>query len=288
MDKDNRFKIKIVYLIILFVFLLITIFCFKENPVETADSQDAVCKIMFDSSSIYVSDVSKAIVDGQTVTIGKEGQYYISGYSSDAKLVVDTMDLGKVRLYFENLELTSIGGAPLNVLNSGDVELFISGHNFLKDADIRGEMDKSNGCFYSKKDVTIQGDGELIIEGNYKHGLSVRADCNIDSGNITVRANKNAIDVKDNLHISGGEINLYAAGDGINAKNNDDDTKGVVEITGGVISIDSEDEGIFGKESVKITGGDVSIASTGMIIRTDGYKDIDNERVHADYKGEKK
>lgn len=287
MTLKNKLSVKIAYLIVLFAVFICTMFVLKNNEKQNQNSTDTTCNIIFDAPSIFVSDPSMAMVDGNRVIIGKEGQYHITGYSSDGQIFVDTKDLGKIKLCLDNLELHSIDSAPVSVISGGDVELFVTGINTLKDSDKRADNDEANGCLYSKKDVSITGDGELNVIGSFHHGISVRADLEINSGIVNVEAVKNAIDVKNNANISGGKIGLTALGDGINAKNSNDNKKGVVIISGGIININAEDEGIQAASDITITGGEIAIESTGMIIKAGGIKNIDNSCVYAVDKGER-
>lgn len=254
-----------------------------EAGAYSGDAAEGSCNIFFKGSSILVDDGRMALVEGNTVVLGKSGSYRIAGECSDGQIIVDTEDLAKVRIMLENLSLTSESSSPLFVKKAEQVDIFYTGDNILTDASVyQGQIDgKPNACIFSRADLDLMGDGTLTVNGNLHHGVSVRGDLDIESGDLTVGAVGNALDGRDSVDIKGGNIVLAASNDGINSKNNNDTAEGTVNITGGRVHITSGDDGIQAARKISIQGGEVTIASEGDLMKTDGELDVRKECVYA-------
>ena len=123
------------------------------------------------------------------------------------------------------------------------------------------KIDTTGACIYAKDDLTIKGEGTLIVNGNYNNGIHTSNDLRIKNGLITVKAKNNGLKGKETVAISGGTINITTTeGDGIKSDTEDATDlasgKGSIEITGGEITINSAFDGITAANAVTIANGE--------------------------------
>ncbi len=119
--------------------------------------------------------------------------------------------------------------------------------------------DEPAAAVYSKDDLTINGDGELIVNANYDKGIHSKDDLKIISGKITVNSVGDAIKGKDCLLIKDGEITITSGVDGLKSNNDSNEEKGYVIIEGGKINISVGDDAVHAESSLIVYGGEINI-----------------------------
>ena len=224
-------------------------------------------------------------IEGGSVKITCGGEYDFSGSytGSDAQILVSTAKSDTtVYLNMKGLTLTNTADAPIYiqkankafvVAKNGTTNTFtdaatrIQNYSYTND---NGEtkIDTTGACIYAKDDLTIKGEGTLIVNGNYNNGIHTSNDLRIKNGLITVKAKNNGLKGKETVAISGGSINITTTeGDGIKSDTEDATDlasgKGSIEITGGEITINSAFDGITAANAVTIANGE----STNPIIK---------------------
>ena len=124
---------------------------------------------------------------------------------------------------------------------------------------------------YSKADLTINGDGELIVNANYDKGIHSKDDLKIISGKITVNSVGDAIKGKDCLLIKDGEITITTGVDGLKSNNDSNEEKGYVIIEGGKIKIPAGDDAVHAESWLIVYGGEINI--------TECYEGLEGKKV---------
>ena len=231
--------------------------------------------ITYTASGATVTNAGNCVtVEGGTVKITCGGEYDFSGnYSgNDAQILVNTSKTDTtVYLNMKGLTLTNTADAPIYiqkankafvVAKKGTTNTFTDAstrnktHTYTNDAG-QAKTDTTGACIYSKDDLTLKGEGTLVVKANYNNGIHSTNDLRVKNGLITVNAKNNGLKGKGSVAISGGTINITTtAGDGI--KSDDDDAtdlangKGSIEITGGEITITSAFDGITANNVVTI------------------------------------
>ena len=222
-------------------------------------------------------------VTGGTVTIKCGGEYDFSGsYSgSDAQILVNTAKTdSSVYLNMKGLTLTNTADAPIYiqkaskafvVAKNGTTNTFTDGSSRTKNytyTNDSGEAktDTTGACIYAKDDLTIKGEGTLIVKANYNNGIHTSNDLKVKNGLITVNAKNNGLKGKGSVEISGGTINITTTeGDGIKSDTEDAtdlaNGKGSIEITGGTITITSAFDGITAANAVVVANGESTAPS---------------------------
>ncbi len=131
--------------------------------------------------------------------------------------------------------------------------------------------DEPAAAVYSKADLTINGDGELIVNANYDKGIHSKDDLKIISGKITVNSVGDAIKGKDCLLIKDGEITITTGVDGLKSNNDSNEEKGYVIIEGGKINISAGDDAVHAESWLIVYGGEINI--------TECYEGLEGKKV---------
>ena len=242
-------------------------------------SNGSVPTITYAASGATVENNNNCVtVTGGEVLITCAGDYDFSGsYSgADAQIRVYSpkSDSG-VYLNLRGLTLTNTADAPIysqmssktfvvpkngttNTLSDGSTRTksytYVNSNNETK-------VDTTGACIYAKDDLTIKGEGTLIVKGNYNNGIHTSNDLRFKNGIVTITAKNNGLKGKESVSISGGTLNITTSdGDGI--KSDADDAtdlaagKGSIEITGGEITINSKYDGITANNAIVVANGE--------------------------------
>lgn len=256
---------------------------YKDEDLETSYKKaDATTIKLSDETTVKGEGVT---VDDQTVTITAAGTYVVSGELT-GQLVVNAPKDATVRLIFNGVTITGDSSAAVNVQQADKVitTLAKGTTNTLKDSDTYELADgetEPDATFYSKEDLTINGTGKLVVEGNYSNGIRSKDDLTLVSGTYEVTAKNNALKGKDSVAIRDGKYTLTTTeGDAIQANNAEDDTKGYVAIDGGKFTIASGRDGIQAETNINAQNAEMNIKTADGAESTD----IDTEE---SYKGMK-
>lgn len=244
---------------------------YSTKDLETSYDEASATKIVFSEEAQVTGEGAET--DGKNVTITKGGTYLLSGTSEDGSLSVKVTEEEDVVLILNGLDLTSKSTSAIKVYEADKVVLtLVSGtKNILRDGENYEEEDLDpNGAIYSKADLTINGEGELLVYGNYAHGIVSKDDFKMVSGEVTVYAKEDGIKGKDLVAVKDGTLYIEAGSDGIQSTNDEDPEKGIVLLENGSITISSGNDGIQAETVLEIregtyvltTGGGSSIVST--------------------------
>ncbi|MBO6053514.1 MAG: carbohydrate-binding domain-containing protein [Clostridia bacterium] len=223
----------------------------------------------FDSSSVYVGE------DGK-ISINSAGTYLITGTLDDGMIYVDCVDAGIINLVLKGASITNNDGACIYIRKTQNavITLYEGTTNTLTDGASykfeNPEDTEPDAALFSKEDLTINGTGSLVVNGNYSNGIVSKDGLKIDNGNITVSSARHGIKGKDYLVINGGTLTVNALRDGIKSTNYDSQLVGYVEINGGTVNITSEDEAVQAVSAINFNGGEVTLGSTNNGVKCDG------------------
>lgn len=255
--------------------------------------------ITYSTSGAAVANNNNCVtVTGGEVVITCAGDYDFSGsYSgADAQIRVYSpkSDSG-VYLNLRGLTLTNTADAPIysqmssktfvvpkngttNTLSDGSTRTktytYVNSNNETK-------VDTTGACIYAKDDLTIKGEGTLIVKGNYNNGIHTSNDLRFRGATtVNVTAVNNGLKGKGTVDIENGNITIAAAnGDGIKSDEGEDDSsivsnKGIVNIKGGNITITKAgDDGIQAYNYIiiqdSVSEPTIKVTSTGKGIVSD-------------------
>lgn len=254
---------------------------FQLSELETEDSaasEAAEAKIVLSGDTAEIDGEGASFKDG-VLKIDRGGVYNISGQLSGSVLVSATK-ADKVELVLHGVSISSRDSAAVYVqcVDKVIVTLAKGSENTLSDGEDYAKADGSepSACLYSADDITVRGEGKLIVEANCRNGIQTKNDLRIKGGEITVTAAKNALKGKDNVEISGGIIKVLSSVDAIKSDNETEEGRGNVTISGGELSLVCQDDGIQAFRSVKISGCKIEIRSGDEMVNCDGEVAIDD------------
>lgn len=148
------------------------------------------CAVITLSGSGASSNGTGVSVSGSVVTITKEGSYLISGTLDDGQIVVDADKTDSVQLILDGASISCSNSSAILVRQADKVKVTLASgsQNSLSDAEtyLSGDEDNPDAALFSKDDLIINGDGQLNITGNYKHGIAGNDDLVITGGTFEI------------------------------------------------------------------------------------------------------
>lgn len=241
----------------------------KEADTDSTWSASNSTQISLNGTTATVTGEG-ATVSGGTVTISKAGTYVLSGTLSKGQIIVSATKDDDVRLVLNGVDITAdtnsaiyaqVANKVIIILAEGKTNKFTDGTSYTY-VDVAKE--EPNASIFSKCDLSINGTGTLIVNGNFNHGIAVKDDLVIASGNITVNSVNAAISGKDSVTILDGVFNLTSkTGDAIKSTEDTDATKGWILIKGGTFNITAYNDAIQAYTILEINGGTFNISSGG-------------------------
>ncbi|MDE5420228.1 carbohydrate-binding domain-containing protein [Labilibaculum sp. DW002] len=230
------------------------------------DSTTEISVVLNDNS--IVSNADGISTNGSTLTIKAAGNYNISGSLSDGQIIVDTEDEDIVRLILNGVDINCTYNSPIFIRSAEKTMIVLEKgmQNYLSDGNVytyEEEDDDSNACIYSKDDMTIYGEGSLLVKGNFNDGITSKDGLIIDSELITINAVDDGIRGKDYLIIKNGDFLISCGGDGLKSDEEEDDAKGYISITNGNFEITSDGDAITAETDVLISYAEMDLIAGG-------------------------
>ncbi len=240
-------------------------------------------QITLDGNEISVIGEGVEVV-GQTATITSAGTYVVTGVLENGQIIIAALNTDKVHLVLNGVEITNQSGAPIYASQCDKliVTLVEGTENTLADGGASFEYEdlgneEPNAALFAKDDLTINGTGRLMVNGDFNNGIGSKDDLVIVNGEISVVAANHALRGNDSVTVLDGILDLTAANDGIQTNNTEDPSLGWVSMSGGRIVIQSGHDGIQADTTLTISGGDLLIdAAAGSLqsSTSDSYKGI--------------
>lgn len=245
------------------------------------------------SSYTSYTDVNMAsYTGGKQCKIESSGIYRIYGTSANGQLYIQAKDQNVI-LLLDGLNLKYTGSSPAiyaEDCKSLTIILAKNSYNRVEDASINGE----NGAIKVKScNLTMGGQGKLVIKANAKHGISNTKELTIKGGTYEISSVRHGIYGKQKVTVNGGKFTINSARSGI--KSGDDtvgeetlgqivinscsvnikcNTNGInsygsVEINNGRISIEALGKGIVATQDININGGTLIMSTTEDTVKSD-------------------
>ena len=240
----------------------------KSGEKLAEDTHYSAKDVTWDSSSEVTINLSNpTAIDGVTVsdgviTITKAGNYKLIG-TYEGQIKVEAADSDMVRLVLKNATITNSTGAAINVVEADEVVIYTASGTTNTVSDGSSYADTASGspdaAIYSKSDLTLAGEGTLMVEGKYEEGIHTSDGLVIASGTLEVNAANTGIKGKDYVDILDGTVTVTASQDGIKATNNTDGNRGWVRLSGGTVNISADDDGFKAERVLEISGGTLNI-----------------------------
>ncbi|MCL2159378.1 MAG: carbohydrate-binding domain-containing protein, partial [Oscillospiraceae bacterium] len=208
-----------------------------------------------------------ANVSGGTITISQAGTYVVSGTLTKGQILIDVPKEDFVRLVLNSVDITADTNAAIYSASADKLLVILADGTTNKITDVSSyvyadnEKEEPDAALFCKNDLTINGNGTLVVNGNFKNGIATKDDLTIVSGNLEITAPHNGLRGKDSVTIVDGIFDITAGNDGI--QTGDDEKKGWICICGGVFNIKAANDGIQAETDLYISGGTFDITTGG-------------------------
>lgn len=277
------------------VFLLCLSGCSTENTNETestsgADTAVSVPSVDFDVKASSKKSVSKAdtfitlkdstaeikgdgaYLDNTDILINKGGSYAVSGTLKNGRIVIKAGS-GAVNVILNGVDITSDYSSAFLVKKASEVTLtaYEGSVNILRDAAEYNYYDdysdsieaEPDACVYSEENLTLNGEGRLLVQGNCKNGITSKTVLRVEKTNLSVSAKSHGVTGKEELIFTNATFNVSSGQDGIRANSTANFSVGTVMLVNSKGSISSGEDGIQAETTLTIESGDYSIISGG-------------------------
>jgi len=273
-----------------------------ETTVTPSDKKEPGI-IYLENTSVDTNGVEGVTTESGILTITAAGEYSIKGVLEDGQIVVSD-GLGKKDEVILNLigtDITSKLSAPFDAENAKvTLNLGENTTNIFTDS---SDVNSVKSCVYSKRDLTVRGNGLLKVNGNFKNGIVCDSDFEVkDGASIDVTAKNNAVKAENNIKITkkANTVTIMSQeGDGLKTESIDEDTyespavesdKGIISVNGGTVIINAPlGDGIQADNYCEIKGGTIDITAggegikaneTGLLSITDDIVDTDENGIN--------
>ncbi len=216
------------------------------------------------NASYDLSAATRVDLDNQqgTYTISQGGTYVLTG-SMTGQLVIQAPQADTVRLVMDNASISNPVGVAIYGLEADKVILTLpeGSSSIVSDgAGYAPDAEGADAAIYTKTDLTINGSGSLMVNGQTAHGIVSKDDLVITGGTLTVTSVKDGLRGKDSVAVKEGNITVTAGSDGIAATGTETGT-GYVQIDGGAFTVKAQRDGIQAETDMTILSGTFDITT---------------------------
>ena len=227
-----------------------------DNTNYTEGGADASYEI---SGSTYIS------LGNEDVKINKAGTYILEG-TLNGSVIVEVSDSEDVQLVLNNVTINSADFAGIYIVEGDEITITLAegSVNTISDSSAYTQIDSNevDALIYSKADLFINGEGSLVLNSAYNHGIVSKDDLVVTSGNFAIDVAGAGMKGKDCLIISDGTYVIRSGKDGLKSDNDEDAERGYITISGGSFEITSVGDGIYGLNAVNIEDGTFKITTS--------------------------
>lgn len=241
----------------------------EDSGTDTEDSYEDLAsyvKISLAQNNTTIEGEG-AVVENNIVSITAAGTYYFTGSLTDGRIYVN-FD-GNVRLIFNGITIDSKDGAPVVIMGKkkkvitlvpGTVSTFSDAVTY--STFYNTDNDEPNAAIFSKKALTINGKGSMVVNGFNNNGIGCKDELRVLDAKINVSAPNNGVKGNDNIIIKNADVSVISEQDGMKS-DSEDEGLGNVYITGSKINIDSNEDGIQAYRYLVLEDNEMSIITNG-------------------------
>ncbi len=240
---------------------------YSSEDMDGSWDASASTKITLNGSSFAV-DGAGASAQGNVLTITAAGTYVFSGKLTNGQIIVDAQEKDTVHLVLNGAEISCSDNSPIYskqakktilTLAEGTSNTVIDGEKHTSAAD----EDGPDAAIFSKDDLTINGSGSLIVQGNSNNGIGTKDDLVITGGSLNIKAVNDGLRGRDSISINGGTFTIVSGGDGLQSNNDEAADKGWISLDGGVFTITAGNDAIQAKTMLQVTEGNFTLTTGG-------------------------
>ncbi|WP_317855828.1 carbohydrate-binding domain-containing protein [Chakrabartyella piscis] len=214
------------------------------------------------------SSASGVSIDGDTITIAAEGSYMLEGTLDNGQIIIDVDDADKVQLSLNGVAISNSTTAPIYAIE-GD-KVFITtekGTTNTLIANIAEDASSNvDAAIFAKTDVTLNGEGTLVIASTNGNGITSKDDLAITGGTYEIVADQHGLEANNSIRIADGVFDITSVKDGLHSEHDEDESLGYIYILDGDFTIAAEGDGLDSSSYVEIVDGDFDILTGGGYI----------------------
>ena len=240
-----------------------------EKITNAIDVDNGDLKINWDRYPTYEIELADSL------EITEAGTYHITGELNDGSINLNIKNT-VVKLILDNVLIKNSSGPAIYCQDGEDLVIELVGNNYLEDGAnyATSYNEEVTGVLYSNADLTLGGDGSLIIESNYQDAIVGKDDVKINGGVYNIAAIDDGIRGNDSVYIIDGDITVTAGADAVKTINETDLGKGFVLVEKGTFDLNSVGKGIKATNSILIHDGAFEISSKDDSIHSNNYVGI--------------
>lgn len=239
---------------------------FSDKDKEIGYDESTCIKITL-ADNASKADSDNVTIDGNTVTIKKEGTYLVSGTLSDGQLTVSADDAEKVHIILNGVSVTNDTSASLYIKNADKVFVTTvekTENSFSTTGEFTAIDDNNiDAAIFSKADLTLNGAGSLKVNCAKGHGVVSKDDLVVACGSYDITAASHGLYGKNSVRIADGSITINSGKDGVQSENTDDETLGYIFIANGTIKVTAGQDGFDAQTILQVEDGDITVAAGG-------------------------
>ena len=172
---------------------------FSDRDLESGYVETNSTTIDLMDDSIKVNNESVTVMKN-TVTITQEGTYILRGSLSDGQIIVDANDTDKIQIVLDTVEISNSSSAVIYVKQADKVFITLA-NDSINTISVKGPFiaidDTSiDAAIFSKEDLTINGNGSLIIMNEYRNGITSKDDLVLTNGIYEITASGHGLEGK--------------------------------------------------------------------------------------------
>lgn len=238
---------------------------YTEDDYYSDYSKNIIAKVNL-AGRTATSESKNVLTEGSNVTILGGGTYVLSGELTDGSIIVDAPDGGEVRLVLGGVKVTSGDFSALYVKEAKKVVLsLVEGtENTFTDGSAYSEEKLEDGkptaAIYAKDDLTVNGSGTLIVNGNYQDGIKVNDLLKVTEGTLKVTAADDGINANDGMAFLAATVEVTSGGDALKCENEKEE-QGFIALEGTALTVVSEGDGISASSAIYANGVTASITA---------------------------
>ena len=250
MPYTNSRKKKIIMIMLVILALsLIVCFCVSlkyENSdayqTKTGDVDTTAIDLSYldvtelDQETQMIEPVNISLTDG-TVEITEGGDYYLTGKMTG--VVHINAQEQNVHLFFDGIEIESKSGPALYCENAGKlvITLVEGSDNTVSDSGDYRDYVEPDSCIYSNCSMTLNGSGNLNVNGFYKDAIRSKDVVKILGGNYTIKCKRSGFRGNDGIVVNDGSFAISSEKNAFKTTNRGAQGRGCLIIGGGYIRI---------------------------------------------------
>lgn len=173
--------------------------------------------------------------DYYEITTG--GQFHLVGELSGT-LFINAKEQN-VHLFLDNATITSRSGPAIYCQDAGKLVITVmpGTKNIISELGDRRADEEAEACIYSECDMTINGTGELAVNGYYKDAIRSKDVVKILDGVYNIKCKRTGIHGNDGVVVAGGRITISSEKYGLKTANSGTEGRGNIIVSGGGFSI---------------------------------------------------